>query len=60
MDKVYPNATAAIADLKSGAVIMSGGFGLCGNPEACIKAIAGPDVSPGADATAPQSVSAVS
>jgi 3-oxoacid CoA-transferase subunit A len=39
MDKVYPSAAAAIDDMKDGAVIMSGGFGLCGNPENLIQAI---------------------
>ena len=33
MNKVYPNADAAIADLPDGATIMAGGFGLCGIPE---------------------------
>src|SRR5687767_3382602 len=39
MDKVYPSAAAAIEDMKDGAVVMSGGFGLCGNPENLILAI---------------------
>src|SRR5262245_8364748 len=39
MDKVYPSAAAAIEDVKDGAVIMSGGFGLCGNPENLIRAL---------------------
>jgi 3-oxoacid CoA-transferase subunit A len=39
MNKVYPGAAEALADLKDGAVIMSGGFGLCGNPENLIAAI---------------------
>ncbi len=39
MDKVFPSAAAAIADMKDGAVVMSGGFGLCGNPENLIQAI---------------------
>src|SRR5499427_5166251 len=40
MDKVYPDAHAALADLlKNGMTIMSGGFGLCGVPEALIGAI---------------------
>ena len=40
LDKVYPDVTAALADLHDGAVIAVGGFGLCGNPEACIRAVA--------------------
>jgi len=32
MDKRVPNADAAIADLKNGATILMGGFGLCGIP----------------------------
>jgi 3-oxoacid CoA-transferase subunit A len=39
MNKVVENADAAIADMKDGAVILSGGFGLCGNPENLIAAI---------------------
>ena len=40
MNKVFPNADAALADLPAGATIMLGGFGLCGIPENCIAAIA--------------------
>jgi 3-oxoacid CoA-transferase subunit A len=40
MNKVYPDAHAALADLlKDGMTIMSGGFGLCGIPEVLIHAI---------------------
>jgi 3-oxoacid CoA-transferase subunit A len=40
MDKVYPNASAALAGLlRDGMTIMSGGFGLCGIPEVLIAAI---------------------
>ena len=39
MNKVVKNADEAIADMKDGAVILSGGFGLCGNPENLITAI---------------------
>ena len=39
MNKVVANADEAIRDLQDGAVIMSSGFGLCGNPENLIKAI---------------------
>jgi 3-oxoacid CoA-transferase subunit A len=40
MNKVYPNAKAALAGLlKDGMVIMAGGFGLCGVPETLIHAI---------------------
>src|SRR5213082_3268735 len=39
MNKVVKNAEEAIRDLQDGAVIMSGGFGLCGNPENLIRAI---------------------
>src|SRR5438552_6887384 len=39
MDKVFANAEAALHDVADGAVIMSGGFGLCGNPENCIRAL---------------------
>jgi 3-oxoacid CoA-transferase subunit A len=40
MEKVYPDANAALAGLlRDGMTIMSGGFGLCGIPEALIAAI---------------------
>jgi 3-oxoacid CoA-transferase subunit A len=39
MNKVCKNAPAAIADIKDGAVLMLGGFGLCGIPENCIAAL---------------------
>lgn len=39
MDKTFESAAAAVADIQDGAVVMSGGFGLCGNPENLIQAI---------------------
>jgi len=40
MNKVYPDAGAALADLlKDGMLIASGGFGLCGIPERLLDAI---------------------
>jgi 3-oxoacid CoA-transferase subunit A len=39
LNKVYPNADAAIADLPDGATIMVGGFGLCGIPENLIASV---------------------
>ena len=39
MNKVVANADEAIKDMQDGAVIMSGGFGLCGNPENLITAL---------------------
>jgi len=40
VDKVYPDATAALAGvLRDGMTIMSGGFGVCGIPGALIAAI---------------------
>jgi 3-oxoacid CoA-transferase subunit A len=40
MNKIYPDATAALAGLlHDGMTIMAGGFGLCGIPEALIGAI---------------------
>ena len=39
--KVYPDATAALHGLlRDGMMLMSGGFGLCGIPEALIQAVA--------------------
>ena len=39
MDKRVPNAGAAIANLRDGATILMGGFGLCGIPENLIAAV---------------------
>jgi len=40
MNKVVANAEEAIRDVQDGASIMIGGFGLCGNPENLIRALA--------------------
>ena len=40
VDKTFPDAETALHDLFDGAVILAGGFGLSGNPEHCIRAIA--------------------
>src|ERR1043165_8444502 len=40
MNKVYPDAQAALHDVGDGAVILAGGFGLSGNPENCIRELA--------------------
>ena len=39
MNKVYTDARAACADIPDGVTILSGGFGLSGNPENCIAAL---------------------
>lgn len=39
MNKLVDNADEAIRDIEDGAVIMLGGFGLCGIPENCIAAL---------------------
>jgi 3-oxoacid CoA-transferase A subunit len=39
INKVVANADAAIAGIEDGAVLMLGGFGLCGIPENCIAAL---------------------
>lgn len=39
IDKLVKDADAAIADIADGAVLMLGGFGLCGIPENCIDAL---------------------
>lgn len=39
INKVVKDAEEAIADIKDGAVLMLGGFGLCGIPENCLAAI---------------------
>jgi 3-oxoacid CoA-transferase A subunit len=39
INKVVADADTAIADISDGAVLMLGGFGLCGIPENCIAAL---------------------
>ena len=39
MDKTHASADEAVADMTDGITLMSGGFGLCGNPETLIAAI---------------------
>ncbi len=39
MNKVYKNASEAIAGITDGMTLMLGGFGLCGIPENCITAL---------------------
>jgi 3-oxoacid CoA-transferase subunit A len=39
MNKLVESADAAVRDVKDGATLMVGGFGLCGNPENLIQAI---------------------
>lgn len=39
MNKVVQNADEAIKDIFDGAILMLGGFGLCGIPENCINAL---------------------
>jgi len=40
MNKVYPDAAAALHDVTDGVTILAGGFGLSGNPENCIRELA--------------------
>jgi 3-oxoacid CoA-transferase subunit A len=39
MNKVFPSADACVADVRDGASILVGGFGLCGIPETLIAAV---------------------
>ena len=39
MNKVVANADEAVKDIPDNAVLMLGGFGLCGIPENCISAL---------------------
>lgn len=39
MNKVYPDAKSALFDISDGVTLMSGGFGLSGNPENLIEAL---------------------
>ena len=43
--KVFASAQQAMADISSGASIMAGGFGLCGNPENCIEELSRLDIN---------------
>ena len=45
MNKVVADARAAIAGIESGMTLMLGGFGLCGIPENCIRALAATDIN---------------
>jgi len=40
MKKIVASADEAIKDIRDGATVMLGGFGLCGIPENCIAALA--------------------
>ena len=40
MNKVFEDAQAALHDVVDGVTILSGGFGLSGNPENCIRELA--------------------
>jgi len=44
MNKVYKDALSALHDLRDNSTLMLGGFGLCGIPESCIKALVSMDV----------------
>ena len=39
MNKVVPSAIDAVRDIPDGATLLAGGFGLCGIPETCIRAL---------------------
>jgi 3-oxoacid CoA-transferase subunit A len=39
LDKVFPDARSALADVKDGMTILCGGFGLCGIPEELVLAV---------------------
>ena len=39
MNKVYPDALSSVKDIQDGAVLLVGGFGLCGIPENLITAL---------------------
>src|SRR5262250_1904811 len=44
MNKVFKTAGEVVSDIPDGAVIMLGGFGLCGIPENCIADLVKKDV----------------
>lgn len=39
VSKVYKDVSEAVKDIKSGSIVLSSGFGLCGTPDTLIKAI---------------------
>lgn len=39
ISKVFPNAQEAVKDIKSGSVVVAGGFGPCGSPMTLIQAL---------------------
>ena len=39
MPKVFPSAALALADITDGAILMLGGFGICGIPEESVQAL---------------------
>jgi 3-oxoacid CoA-transferase subunit A len=39
VNKVFPSAIDAVRDIPHGATVLAGGFGLCGIPENCIRAL---------------------
>ncbi len=39
LNKVFPSAIDAVRDIPNGATLLAGGFGLCGIPENCIRAL---------------------
>ena len=39
MNKIFANADEAVRDIPDNCTLMSGGFGLCGNPENLISAV---------------------
>lgn len=45
MNKVFTNADEALHDIRSGSIIMLGGFGLCGIPENCIATLVKKEVN---------------
>ena len=45
INKTVTTAQEAVADIPSNAMLMMGGFGLCGIPENCIKALLEKDIS---------------
>lgn len=45
INKTVKNAQEAVADIPSGSTLMMGGFGLCGIPENCIRALLEKEIS---------------
>ncbi|KAH7303341.1 hypothetical protein B0I35DRAFT_472326 [Stachybotrys elegans] len=45
INKIYPSASEALKDMKSGSTLLCGGFGLCGVPDTLIDEVSNKDIT---------------